>query len=67
MYRLEEKPKTIESLWHWSQILQEKVVRAWASYAAEKKRKRGRYIEAMGRHRAWLMGVAVRKWIKVSV
>ena len=66
MYELKDKQKVVLSLWHWSHILQLKVLKAWVSYTAQKKRKTVRYAQAMDRHRAWLMGVGVRQWIKVN-
>lgn len=66
MYELQCKQKGVVSLWHWSHMLEQKVVRAWLHYVAERKRKAERYARAMSRHRAGLLGLGVRQWIRVS-
>lgn len=66
MCELQQKQKGVVSLWHWSHRLEQKVVRAWLLYVAERKRKAERYAQAMNRHRAALVGLGVRQWIRVS-
>lgn len=65
MYAIMMKKKTSEALWHWSQVLETKVVAAWLLYTMQKKRKRERYSQAMDRHRKRLITIGVKQWIKV--
>jgi hypothetical protein len=66
MQALETRQKGVVSLWHWSHRLEQRVLTAWLQYAAERRRKAQRYAKAMERHRAWLQGLGVRQWIRVS-
>ena len=63
---VQAKQKGVISLWHWSHMLEHKVLGAWLSHTREKKRKAERYAHAMERHRHRLLGVGVRQWIRVS-
>lgn len=63
---LECKEKGVVSLWHWSHVLEQKVLRAWLLYSCEKRRKAQRYAGAMERHRSRLLAVGVRQWITVA-
>lgn len=66
MDELRCKQKGVVSLWHWSHLLEYKVLRAWRVFTNDKKRRASRYADAMCRHRAWLLGLGVRQWIRVS-
>ena len=67
MHTMIMRKKDSEALWHWSRVLESKVMTAWLLYAIQKKRKRERYDQAMERHRKRLVKIGVKQWIRVRV
>ena len=67
MHTMIMRKKDSEALWHWSRVLESKVMTAWLLYAIQKKRKRERYGQAMERHRKRLVKIGVKQWIRVRV
>lgn len=66
MCELKFKQKVAVSLWHWSHMLELKVLGAWRCYVVGRRRKAERYAGALQRHRAALVRLGVKQWIKVS-
>ncbi|KAK3095944.1 hypothetical protein FSP39_021123 [Pinctada imbricata] len=62
----EQNRKTDVALWHWSLVLQKKVLDGWLLYVSDKKRKKQRIADALSRRRNRLIKDGVVKWLRVS-
>ena len=65
MCELQCQQKRVVSLWHWSHVLEQRVLLAWMQHTALRRAKAQRYAAAMERHRTWLLEMGVREWIRV--
>ncbi|XP_076434812.1 uncharacterized protein LOC143274771 [Babylonia areolata] len=63
---LEERDKSGLALWHWSLVLQRKVLQAWFMYKESSKHKRQRMVTAMETRRARLVRQGASQWLKVA-
>ncbi|XP_033126478.1 protein SFI1 homolog isoform X2 [Anneissia japonica] len=61
-----EQAKSNTALWQWSLVLQRKVLLAWVTYTADKKRKQARLVEAMASRRKRLLKEGASKWLRVA-
>ncbi|XP_026572807.1 protein SFI1 homolog isoform X2 [Pseudonaja textilis] len=53
--RRRERQQTVQALWHWSRILQRKVLGAWGRFVREQVRKKGRMARAAESYQAELL------------
>ncbi|XP_022344687.2 protein SFI1 homolog [Crassostrea virginica] len=65
-FRQEENQKTDIALWHWSLVLQKKILVAWFGYVADRKRKKARITGALERRRTRQIREGVTQWIAVA-
>ncbi|KAL5022131.1 hypothetical protein ScPMuIL_001286, partial [Solemya velum] len=62
----EENRKCGTALWHWSLILQKKVLCAWHDYFLDRRRKAERRSRALDRRRTRILKEGVSKWLMVA-
>uniref|UniRef100_K1QQN7 SFI1-like protein n=1 Tax=Magallana gigas TaxID=29159 RepID=K1QQN7_MAGGI len=62
----EENGKTDIALWHWSLVLQKKILVAWFGYMTERKGKKERITHALERRRTRQIRQGVTQWIAVA-
>ncbi|XP_062588757.1 protein SFI1 homolog [Saccostrea cucullata] len=62
----EENQKTDIALWHWSLVLQKKILVAWFGFTADRKRKKDRITQALERRRTRQIRQGITQWIAVA-